>query len=179
MEAIEVRPTVSSDLPQLMGLDHSSTSDHVWQLELRRDPRGPQVSAIFREVRLPRPVAIACPNDPFALADDWKRKAMMCTAISGSDAVGYLALAEPRTGVAWITDIVVSPNWRRRGVGGALLEAAHTWCAERECRKAFFEMQSKNHPAMMLAQKYGYEFCGYNDRYYSNQDIALVFMRAV
>jgi hypothetical protein len=40
-------------------------------------------------------------------------------------------------------------------------------------------MQSKNHPAMMLAQKYGYEFCGYNDRYYSNQDIALVFMRAV
>jgi hypothetical protein len=40
-------------------------------------------------------------------------------------------------------------------------------------------MQSKNYPAMMLAQKHGYEFCGYNDRYYPNQDIALVFGRSI
>jgi len=179
MEAIHVRPVVASDLPQLMGLDHSSTTDHVWQLELRHDPRGLQVSAIFREVRLPRPVTLLYPNDPFALADEWKRKAMMCVAISGSDAVGYLALAEPRAGVGWITDVVVSPGWRRKGVASTLLEAAHKWSTERGDRKIFFEMQSKNHPAMMLGQKHGYEFCGYNDRYYSSQDITLVFVRAL
>lgn len=179
MEAIRVRPIKGSDLPHLMGLDHSSTTDHVWQLELRRDTRGPQVSAIFREVRLPRPVALAYPNDPFALADEWKRKAMMCAAVTGSDAIGYLALAEPRSGAAWVTDLVVSPNWRRKGVAGALLEAAHEWCSERGIRKIFLEMQSKNYPAMMLAQKKAYEFCGYNDQYYSNQDIMLIFVRAL
>ena len=121
MEGVLIRPVVSADLPQLMGLDHASTTDHVWQLELRRDPRGTQVSATFREVRLPRPVALAYPNDPFALADEWKRRAMMCAAVSGSEAVGYLALSEPRTGVAWITDVVVSPRWRRKGVAGELL----------------------------------------------------------
>jgi ribosomal protein S18 acetylase RimI-like enzyme len=37
------------------------------------------------------------------------------------------------------------------------------------------EMQSKNIPAVHLAMRLGYEFCGYNDHYYSNQDIALFF----
>ena len=179
MEGIQVRPVVNADLPQLMGIDHSSMTDHVWQLELRRDPRGPQVSIVFREVRLPRPVSLAYPNDPFTLADVWKQKAIMYAAIAGSDPVGYIALMEPRAGVAWITDLVVSRTWRRKGIAGSLLEAAHNWCRERDARKSFFEMQSKNHPALMLAQKHGYEFCGYNDSYYSSQDITLVFVRAV
>ena len=76
MASIEVRPVAASDLPQLMGLDHSSTTDHVWQLELRRGPREPQVAATFREVRLPRPVPLVYPNDPFALADEWQRKSI-------------------------------------------------------------------------------------------------------
>jgi RimJ/RimL family protein N-acetyltransferase len=41
------------------------------------------------------------------------------------------------------------------------------------------ETQSKNHPCIRLAQKFGYEFCGYNDRYYPTQDVALFFGRAL
>lgn len=175
MEAFRVRPVVNADLPQLTALDHSSTSDHVWQLELRRDPRGNQVSATFREVRLPRPVGLAYPNDPSLLADSWKRKALLIAAAAGSDVIGYLALAQPRAGVGWITDLVVAPAWRRKGAASALLHEAHQWCAAQGDQKIFFEMQSKNYPALMLAQKHGYEFCGYNDRYYSNQDITLLF----
>jgi ribosomal protein S18 acetylase RimI-like enzyme len=179
MEAIQIRPAAASDLPQLMGLDHTSTTDRVWQLELRRDQRVPEVTAIFREVRLPRPVTLNYPNDPFALADVWKRKAFLWSAISGTHAVGYLGLVEPRAGVAWITDVVISPGFRRKGIASKLLEAAHEWCVEMGDHKIFFEMQSKNYPAIMLAQKHGYEFCGYNDRYYSSQDITLAFMRAI
>src|SRR4030042_6266530 len=108
MDTPQVRQVVSADLPQLMGLDHSSSTDHVWQLEMRRDPRGPGVSVIFREVRLPRPVSLAYPNDPFALADVWKHKAVMYAAISASDATGYIALTQPPAGVAGITAVVVS-----------------------------------------------------------------------
>jgi ribosomal protein S18 acetylase RimI-like enzyme len=179
MEAAHVRPVLKSDLAQLMALDHSSTSDHVWQLELRREVRGPQVSATFREVRLPRPVALVYPNDPYALADEWKNKAMMWVAVAGNDAVGYLALTEPRSATGWITDVAVAPNWRRKGVASLLFDAAHAWCKERSNRKIFFEMQSKNFPAIALAQKQSYEFCGYNDQYYSSQDIALIFVRTL
>jgi hypothetical protein len=40
-------------------------------------------------------------------------------------------------------------------------------------------MQSKNQPAIRLAQKHGYEFCGYNDHYYMTQDVALFFAKAL
>ena len=36
-------------------------------------------------------------------------------------------------------------------------------------------MQSKNNPAIRLAQKMGFAFAGYSDRYYRDQDIALFF----
>jgi ribosomal protein S18 acetylase RimI-like enzyme len=39
----------------------------------------------------------------------------------------------------------------------------------------FLDMQSKNYPAIRLAQKMGFVFSGYSDHYYPNQDIALFF----
>ncbi len=179
MASIQIRTIEPTDLPQLMGLDHSGSSEAVWQLELQRDAREARVVASFREVRLPRPVALAYPNNPFSLADEWVHKAMMYTAVSASDAVGYIALTEGPGALAWVTDLVVAPRWRRQGVGSSLLNAAHEWAQTRRHRRIFLEMQSKNLPAIRLAQKHGYEFCGYNDHYYLTQDIALFFARAL
>jgi GNAT superfamily N-acetyltransferase len=175
---INIRPIVPADIPQLMGLDHSAASDHVWQLELRREPRGQQISAVLREVRLPREVALVYPNDPFALADDWMSRAAIFVAVSGQAPIGYACLTEPRPSTGWVTDLVVAPRWRRQGVGSALLSSAHAWSSEKNHRRIFIEMQSKNHAAIRLAQKNAYEFCGYNDHYYSTQDVALFFVRA-
>ncbi len=177
MSSIQIRPTIASDLSRLMGLDHSINSDYVWQLDLRRDAG--QIVATFRDVRLPRPIPLAYPHNPFSLADDWTNKAMMFTAVAAEEPIGYICLTERPASVAWITDLVVAPNWRRRGVAGALLEAAREWGLGRGHRRLFLEMQSKNQPAIRLAQKHGYEFCGYNDHYYLTQDVALFFARAL
>ena len=58
MPEIEVRPAIASDIPVLIGLDHYSTSDHVWQMEFEHDREIGKISANFRLVRLPRTARI-------------------------------------------------------------------------------------------------------------------------
>jgi GNAT superfamily N-acetyltransferase len=178
MSDIQLRPTIASDLPRLMGMDHSTSSEYVWQLELRRENN--QIAATFREVRLPRATHLTYPHDQYMLADEWTRKSMMFTALNDSDPIGYIAILERKAAnVAWVTDMVVSPDTRRHGVGTALLMAAQDWASGRGAKRLMVEMQSKNYPAIRFAQKHGYEFCGYNDHYYTTQDVALFFARII
>lgn len=178
MPELQLRLTNASDLSRLMALDHTVSSETVWQLELRRDTG--QMFATFREVRLPRPIPLAYPHDKFALADEWTQKSLMLTAQIEPDPVGYIAVVErSAASIAWITDLVVGVQARRRGVASTLLAAAQAWAQERGIRRLMIEMQSKNIPAIRLAQKHGYEFCGYNDHYYLTQDVALFFARTL
>jgi len=178
MPEIQTRPTIASDLARLMGFDHSITSESVWQLELRRDAG--QSTAMFREVRLPRSISISYPRNPFALADDWAKRSMMYTALIDQDLVGYVCLLErSMDSTAHVTDLVVNGSNRRQGVASALLSSAQDWAAGRSQRRVILEVQSKNLPAIRLSQKFGYEFCGYNDQYYLTQDVALFFAKSL
>jgi ribosomal protein S18 acetylase RimI-like enzyme len=159
-----------------MKLDHSSTSEYVWQMDLVQEEG--QAGAKFREIRLPHSITVGYPRPVSRLADEWSRRAGMLVAIAGTSLAGYIRLSDkiiPQT--AWITDVVVTPHLRKRGIGATLIVAAQTWALERGNRQAILETASKNAAGIRLAQKLGYEFCGYNDHYYLTQDIALFFGR--
>lgn len=178
MPPFEIRPVVANDLPLLMAIDHSCLSDYVWQLEVRRETG--QVSSNFREVRLPRSVVVTYPRNPLSLADEWTRRDVMLIALDDDVPAGYICATEEHTAaIAWVTDIVVSSEKRRQGAASALLTATQTWALERGVKRLILEMQSKNHPCIRLAQKFGYDFCGYNDQYYPTQDVALFFGRGL
>lgn len=178
MPSFEVRPAVAIDLPRLMAMDHSCFSDYVWQLELRREAG--QVTSTFREVRLPRSVGVAYPRKTSSLADEWARRDLTLVALHEGNPIGYACAVEEHTAaIAWVTDIIVAPELRRKGAASALLTATQTWALERGVGRLILEMQSKNQPCIRLAQKFGYEFCGYNDQYYPTQDVALFFGRAL
>jgi GNAT superfamily N-acetyltransferase len=153
-------------------------SDYVWQLELRREVG--QVTANFREVRLPRSISVTYPRNPSSLADEWTGRGAVKVAVHEKFPIAYICVTEERTcAVAWVTDIVVAPDHRRKGAASALLTAAQAWASERGVRRLILEMQSKNQACIHLAQKFGYEFCGYNDQYYPTQDVALFFGRVL
>ena len=175
---INIRPAVATDLSGLMAIDHTGTSEYVWQLDLRKD--NGQVLAGFREVRLPRPISVTYPRDPYALADEWTQRSATFIALVGDAPVGYACVLEhSHATTVWITDLVVDAESRRQGVGSALLNAAQDWASSRSARDIFLEMPSKNYPAIRLALKFGFEFCGYNDHYYVTKDVALFFGRSL
>lgn len=176
MPEIEIRPAVPADLPVLAGLGHSYETQYVWQMD--RAVEDGQTLVNFREVRLPRSVKVDYPYARTVLADEWGQQAVVLVAAIGSETVGYLRIKDrliPNT--AWVTDLVVKPQLRRQGIASGLILAGQDWSAQRGLRRFMIEMQSKNYPAICLARKLRFEFSGYHDHFYANQDIALFFSR--
>jgi ribosomal protein S18 acetylase RimI-like enzyme len=174
MPQIEIRPASLGDLAKLAAMDHSYKTNYVWQMDMI-DEEG-QMGVNFREVRLPRPVTVDYPRQTNAIGLDWPERITVLVGLLEGEPAGYIAISEkiaPTT--AWVTDLVVDPSIRRQGIGSALALASQDWACHRRLRRTVLEMQSKNMASIRLAKKLGYEFCGYNDHYYENQDIALFF----
>lgn len=176
--ALQVRPAQADDVDSLVELDHSYATEYVWQME--QEQEGPQTGVRFRETRLPRLMTVAYPRPLETLAKSWKNISALMVAANGDEVLGYIALdTRISPGAAWVTDMAVSGLKRRQGIGTELLRAGQGWARGQGQRKILLEMQSKNHPAIRMAQKLAYEFCGYNDRYYPNQDIAIFFAKTL
>jgi ribosomal protein S18 acetylase RimI-like enzyme len=177
MSEIEIRNTVSTDLVRLSALDHTIDTDYVWQLDLHREAG--QVEISLREVRLPRTIRLDHPRPGSELPDTWHLRPML-SAMSGMEAIGYIRFTDEVVPHAvWITDVVVGKPMRGRGLARKLISAAEFWGVQRDLHKAIIEVQSKNAPAIHMIQKVGFEFCGYNDQYYSTRDVALFFARSL
>jgi ribosomal-protein-alanine N-acetyltransferase len=169
-----IRPAVSSDIDALIALDHGFSTDHVWQLSYSQEAEG--MSVAFREVRLPRTMQVNYPRQPERLADEWTSKSGVLIGVLEDRPIGYLTVLEgPAEDTAWITDIVIDLRYRRMGIATRLLQFAKEWCLERGLTTMFMEMQSKNYPAICLAQKANFTFAGYSDRYYPDLEIVLFF----
>lgn len=185
MPEIEIRPAIASDIPTLISLDHNYFSDHVWQLETSSGKNSDLLSeqvhlASFREVRLPRQVLVEYPNPPQTLSEDWKARSGLLVAVLDSEPIGYASLMlniAPLT--TWVTDLVVDQPVRRRGIGKALLLASLEWADQVQSHHLVLEMQTRNYPAIQLVNKLGFEFCGYNDRYYPDHQIGLFFGKSL
>jgi ribosomal protein S18 acetylase RimI-like enzyme len=179
MPEIELRPANEKDLPYLVKIDHSYQSLFVWQMD--RVIQDGQININFRQTRLPRAVRVEYPGLRLLLNEEnWSRYLALLVATMGQIPVGYIGLTthgDPKS--IWVTDWAVREDLRRRGIGTSLLLAAQEWAVVHSYRKILLEMQSKNYSVIQMARKLGYEFCGYNDHYFSSQDIALFFSRSL
>jgi len=167
------------DLNACLLVENSYVTDYVWQVRSEERPYE-ETTISFRTVRLPRSVRASSARDRDYLVHDWERGECFLVAEEDNEVRGYLDMtvqAWHRTG--WINDMAVSKNHRRQGIGTALLQAAFHWAKEEKLRAVMAEAQTKNHPAISFLRKHGFVFCGFNDRYYLNQDIAVFFVRAV
>lgn len=173
-----IRAAHEDDLSACIALDHSSVSDYVWQVEV--DQTQGRISFTFHTARLPRSVTLGYPKGTQNLVDSWQRYDCFLVAASEERIYGYLTMRLDHVpGVGWINDLVVDHPWRRRGVGSALLRQTRQWASNHLLRRITIETQTKNYPAIAFCEHHGLAFCGFNDRHYPNQDIAVFFSQAV
>ncbi len=172
---LSVRPAELPDLDKCLAIDPSYSTETVWQMETRSHDG--QMSATFRVAHLPRSMRVAYPRSPRQLAQNWRTCEGFLVAEMRGQIVGYIALTtRPDQGLACISDLVVAHHHRQKGVGTALVRAAADWSRQHGLTRLMAELQTKNYPATCFYQKLGFTFCGFNDGYYANQDIAMFFV---
>jgi ribosomal-protein-alanine acetyltransferase len=92
---------------------------------------------------------------------------------------GYL-VAREIAGTGEVLNLAVAPEFRRRGVGGALLRAGLTALRLRKVDEVFLEVRESNHSAQALYLAHGFRPVGQRSAYYRNpREDALVLRLAM
>lgn len=176
MANVMIRQAVSPDIDFLSRFEHCVKSEYVWQMN--QSSIDGQISTSFFETRLPREMRLTYPRNPETLEDRWKNYSTVLVGCIDNAPVGYITLsAFMAQDMVWVKDLVVDEFWRRKGVATALYYAARDWGLARKNLRITLELSSKNYPAICFSRKHGFEFTGFNDNYFNNNDIALFFSR--
>lgn len=174
---MNIRPAVLADVNACLALDHRLLTDHVWQMKVQEAESN--VTVTFQTVRLPRLMPVEYPRALEQLVEDWQRDEGFLVAEADGQVRGYVdVLAQPWQQLGWVANLAVHKDYRRRGIGTALMQQARQWARGQGMQALLVEMTTKNFPALSFFRKLGFEFCGFNDHYYTNQDIALFFVQA-
>jgi GNAT superfamily N-acetyltransferase len=86
---------------------------------------------------------------------------------------------EGRKDIAALWDIRVAPQYRRKGVGGALIEEALAWAKRHSCRMLKVETQNINVPACRFYAKHGFTLGAINRHAYTEvpDEIELIWCK--
>jgi ribosomal protein S18 acetylase RimI-like enzyme len=167
------------ELSHCYNLNAAYATTYVWQMQSSEHERRTEIR--FDSVRLPRPMQVAYPRSADELLEHWQQEACFLVISNPAEQIVGFVDAQPRIwqNLLWISNLVIDKASRRQGYGTRLLQAVEVWARQEKIDRLMLEMQTKNYPAIAFAQKHGFKFCGYNDRYYPNGDIALFFEKSI
>ncbi|MEO1663696.1 MAG: GNAT family N-acetyltransferase [Chloroflexota bacterium] len=177
--SLVIRDGIAQDVPRCLSLDHTYETDYVWQVSTREGTD--QRSIALRKDRLPRQMDALYIKNPERLKVALAPEQCFLVAMAGDgEVLGYLVMTcSPAEPIAHLRDVVVERDVRRQGIGTRLMKVAGIWAQQHNIQRIIAETQTRNYPAICLYQHAGYTFCGYNDRYFLNQDIAVFFCTSV
>lgn len=176
MPEIEIRQVVLADVENLSIFEHGYHSSYVWQMNMDLALESMEIN--FIRIRLPRQVFVSYPRNRDQIFNDLNNAEAVLVAILDQQPVGYIkVMAEGSNHVARVSDLVVSTAFRRQGIASGLLLTVMDLVSRRGFSALMLEIQSKNDPAITMAAKLGFKYCGFRDQYFPNDDLALFFSR--
>lgn len=176
-----IRDGLEDDIAGCLELDHQYSTDYVWQMMIDERPGHWQVT--FNTQRLPRlleTVHTPQANRLRLAAAASDQCFLVAAARNDHSMLGYLTMRnDPVHSIALIQDVVVSQPFRGQRIGTRLIGVARQWAAEHQLSRFMIEVSTQNYPAIHFCQKLGFKFCGFNDHYFDNHDIAVFFSQSV
>jgi ribosomal-protein-alanine N-acetyltransferase len=88
-------------------------------------------------------------------------------AETGRGLAGYF-IGREVAGTGEVLNLAVAPEFRRRGIGGALLDAGLSALQRRQVEEVFLEVRESNRSAQALYLAYGFRAVGQRAAYYRN-----------
>ena len=120
---MNIRPAFLVDVNSCLGLDHAFVTDHVWQMKVQEGDAN--VAVTFQTVRLPRLMRVDYPRALEQLVDDWQQGEGFFVAEVDGQVRGYAdCMIQKWQEVAWVANLAVDREFRRRGIGTALMRQA-------------------------------------------------------
>lgn len=171
-----IRDGLTQDIPACLALDSSYQTEYVWQVSIQQETNLKRIT--FTTERLPRIMEVDYGHHESRLHMALEDTLCFLVAVERETGglLGYLTMrSDPSHGIALIQDIVVNRPLRRHKMGSRLFKVARQWALEKGLSQVMVETQTKNYPAILFCQACGLTFCGFNDQYFRNQDIAVFF----
>lgn len=169
-----IRDAIEQDIAACLALDASYETERVWQMTFQ--PSTGDQAINFRVERLPRQMPVDYVTDENRLKRALAPAHCFLVVEEAEQVIGYLTMRfDPIHEIGMIQDVVVTRPYRRHKVGGRLLKVARRWATESQLAVMMAETQTKNYPAIQFLQSNGFVFCGFNDHYFRNGDIAVFF----
>ncbi len=112
-----------------------------------------------------------CFHDPWpeaAIASELENPlSLWLVALEGDTVAGYVGSQTVLDG-SDMMNIAVHPDFRRRGIAGALVNALVPLLYQRGSRSLALEVRASNEPAIALYEKLGFSQAGRRKNYYRN-----------
>lgn len=117
--------------------------------------------------------------------DAWDEK-MLLSAFNAGNFFGFIVEDGEFAGfitysvnidTADLQDLFVAENYRRKGVGDALMASFIKDVKSRGVKKLFLEVRKSNTPAINLYKKSGFNLISVRNKYYSDGENALVLIK--
>ncbi|MEM1732295.1 MAG: GNAT family N-acetyltransferase [Desulfurococcaceae archaeon] len=103
----------------------------------------------------------------------YRDRLVFYVAEMGRVLVGYV-LAIVENEICHLVSIAVRRRYRKRGIGGSLLDLAMNECRAKGAGKAVLEVAVDNKDALDFYSKRGWRIIGVLDKYYGNRDAYLM-----
>lgn len=162
------------DIALCSRLNASYETDYVWQMHFQETEHTAQSN--FTRVRLPRSMPVRYPHSPRELMQLLQQVSYLLVAEKNDEPVGFVCgHIEPWRTTLTIEAFIVVPNLRRQGIGKKLWNGVAALAQQNNCPRLSVALQTKNDPAISFVRKRGAVLCGYDDHYFPNGDIALLF----